>query len=570
MSADQELNPFSLVADDAVELPLDPERVIHDLHLQRLELEAELKALREARREAERQCAQVADLYEHSPVACLTLSKDTRIRECNVAAAALLALVKSELLGQPLTNLIHAEDRTMLRSLIRTCLERRARVTGELRLDLPGAGDSVFQLIATPLGEAGAARAVCNVALADVTTITRSEERWRLLASFSSSLSLAHGGEALRAALAELVPGLADLCIADVVGSDAKPVRIARAGGKAADLWGTCQDALARQPPPPLEAGDRLLHAPLATAELARLAGGTAEAETIAQGLAPASLVVASIAVKERLLGRLVLVRRDAERRYLSSELDFARELARRMGATLDRVQQHRAEEHAARARRAVMAVTSHELKTVLSAIDAGASLASDPARDAGEAGRHLGRIRATVSRAAKCLDDFADPEAVASARMSISAQPTAVNEVIEELLELMAPLATRKRIELKRGPLSPVDAHCDRRRVLHALCNLADNALRVTPEGGTVTVHAAPLEREPFVRLTVCDTGPGLPKQVVLRLFEQGAAPEVKADAGLGLAIAKRIVEAHGGALWAESRREGGTALHFTLPSVN
>ena len=101
-------------------------------------------------------------------------------------------------------------------------------------------------------------------------------------------------------------------------------------------------------------------------------------------------------------------------------------------------------------------------------------------------------------------------------------------------------------------------------------LYNLLANAVRHTPSDGAVAVHAQSETEE--VRIVVEDTGDGLTPETASRMFERfwredGA--RTGGGAGLGLAIARGLVEAHGGRIWAESRPEGGTRVSFTLPAV-
>jgi signal transduction histidine kinase len=108
-----------------------------------------------------------------------------------------------------------------------------------------------------------------------------------------------------------------------------------------------------------------------------------------------------------------------------------------------------------------------------------------------------------------------------------------------------------------------------DSERIFRVLSNLLGNAIKFTPEGGTITLRAAPRGDE--LMITVIDTGPGIAPDHLPHVFERywQARPASQAGAGLGLYIARGIVEAHGGRIWAESSA-GGARLIFTLPLIH
>jgi CheY-like chemotaxis protein len=109
----------------------------------------------------------------------------------------------------------------------------------------------------------------------------------------------------------------------------------------------------------------------------------------------------------------------------------------------------------------------------------------------------------------------------------------------------------------------------CDRDRVRQVFANIVGNAIKFTPAGGMIRLSVERAGRD--VLFTVCDTGPGIPKQSMRHLFDRywRASDTRKKGQGLGLFIAKGIVEAHGGKIWAESEVGVGATLSFTLPIV-
>jgi len=140
---------------------------------------------------------------------------------------------------------------------------------------------------------------------------------------------------------------------------------------------------------------------------------------------------------------------------------------------------------------------------------------------------------------------------------------------ILEEVHTLFDEQARARgiRLRIERSDSHP-RARIDRDRIMQALANLLDNALRLTPEGGRVTLGVA--EREGSVEITVADDGPGVEPDLVERLFDRFAQSSSKGGgAGLGLAIVKGVAEAHGGDVLVESRPGRGATFTIRLPSV-
>jgi signal transduction histidine kinase len=129
--------------------------------------------------------------------------------------------------------------------------------------------------------------------------------------------------------------------------------------------------------------------------------------------------------------------------------------------------------------------------------------------------------------------------------------------------------LSQEKGVEFAaRVPSDICRLSLDQRRITQVLDNLLGNALKFTPPGGKITLDVSILENE--AQFSVIDTGPGIPVEALSRIFDPyWQVHQTRTGMGLGLFIAKTIIEDHGGRIWVESSLGRGTTFHFTLPSI-
>ena len=223
--------------------------------------------------------------------------------------------------------------------------------------------------------------------------------------------------------------------------------------------------------------------------------------------------------------------------------------------------------ESAVQSRDDILAIVSHDLRNPLNIIAMSANLLEAPIGDAKRA-TQLGIIRRAVTRMNRLIGDLLDVSQITSGTLRISTEPADVAAICEEAGHVFLPLlATKEQAFQCRPPVQPLFVQADRDRISQVLSNLIGNAHKFTPEGGQVELRAEALDG--FVRFSVADTGPGLSARDLPHIFDRfwQSRRVRRGGVGLGLPIAKGIVNAHGGDIWVESTAGVGTTFFFTLP---
>lgn len=239
-----------------------------------------------------------------------------------------------------------------------------------------------------------------------------------------------------------------------------------------------------------------------------------------------------------------------------------------------------RLEEAAARAeadenaRRTLIAGASHDLRTPLASLRAMLdALADGVVADPETTARYLAQSQAEIGRMSRLIDDLFELASL-DAGLEIVGEQASLADLISDSLAACAARAEARGIALEGSVAPGIDpVWMASGKIDRVLANLLDNALRHTPAGGCVRVHAG--LQDGLVLVAVSDTGEGIPPEDLPQLFDdffrgdrsRTRAGEEDNGAGLGLAIARRLVEAHGGTIWAESAPGAGATVRFTLP---
>jgi signal transduction histidine kinase len=241
-------------------------------------------------------------------------------------------------------------------------------------------------------------------------------------------------------------------------------------------------------------------------------------------------------------------------------------------GVSVDVSEIKRAEETALRAtemRDQLLAIVSHDLRNPLAAILMNASMIEQNGARTGQGGTWVQPVRAILRSAnhmSELIEDLLDVSRIEAGGLSVEPDAIAAAPLVEELVESLKPVAESKGLNFEVVTDEGVVLRADRRRTHQILRNLLGNAIKFTPRGGRLSLQ---IHREgPNAHLSVTDSGPGIRESdqaMVWKRSWHGRGGET--GAGLGLWIARALVEAHSGRIWLESQPGEGTTFHFTLP---
>jgi signal transduction histidine kinase len=228
-------------------------------------------------------------------------------------------------------------------------------------------------------------------------------------------------------------------------------------------------------------------------------------------------------------------------------------------------------EERAAReveeARRSLVAAASHDLRTPLASLRLLVESIDDGVATGEIRERYLKEIRTHVGVLSDLIDDLFELSRIEAGDISWTMRRVELRELIDEAVAAMRAQAAERGVSVAADlPADALLAQANAEKVQRVLFNLIQNAIRHTPADGSVTVRARSLGDG--VEIEVDDEGEGIPPESGDRVFEafyRGDTSRADGGAGLGLAISKAIVEAHGGKIWLE-RAASGTRIRFTL----
>lgn len=526
--------------------------------------------------------AYLAGVVEISADAIVALDEEQRIVFFNEGAEHTFGWSRDEVLGQLLDVLIPERFRAIHREHVRRFATEpvRARRMGERKAEIMGlrrTGEEFAAAAAiSKLKVAG--RWLFTVELRDVSEQKRTEQEQAFLAEVGAVLASTLDYEATLDRIAQLaVQRVADGCV--LILFDEEGVLRLRKFVDRDPSHAVETEALSQHVVDPSKPD--VVWTAISTRRpvvLPEIPPGYFEA--IAQdeehlrairGLGPRTSVAVPLLAHGKVLGAMVLYSSQPQRRFGANEVRLAEELAYRAALAIENAGLYRSAHAAIQARDELLGVVAHDLRNPLQA----ARLATVGLLREAEVTDKTGAVRDRAEVVHRCLDrcdrlieELLDVARIESGRLGLALAPIAPVELVRDSVEAVSASAEEASltlaVDLEPG-LPPVLV--DRDRVLRVFSNLLGNALKFTPGGGRVWVRAERQARD--VLFEVGDTGPGLTAEQMPHLFDRfwQAQRADRRGLGLGLPIAKGIVEEHGGRMWAESAPGKGSRLFFTLP---
>ncbi len=255
----------------------------------------------------------------------------------------------------------------------------------------------------------------------------------------------------------------------------------------------------------------------------------------------------------------------------VKAERQARAEAERQRALATENARLYQAAQESAQGREDVLAMVSHDLKNPLSTIRLSTKLLSS--RLAGtpqeaSLGKQVGAIERAVAHMLTLIHRLLDAARLdAGQALAVEPRSEPVAPLLAEALALIEPQAAQKSLRLEQQVAPGLETHLDRDRILQVLANLLGNAVKFTPEGGTVSVEARDVGDA--VHVSVRDSGPGIPESARARLFERHwqARGTASQGSGLGLYIARGIIDAHGGRIWVADTGGSGSTITFSLP---
>jgi PAS domain S-box-containing protein len=600
----ESLSPFEMVLRGAQEANARLHHSLGNLQSVEEQLRRQNEELTAAHRALEKERSSYQALFDFAPDGYLVTGFEGAIREANTAAAALLNTPKELLPGQSLSEFVVPADRDEFRERLHALHAGSIERVEDWQASLRPRNMTPIPAALTVVAERSVpAAAGLRWLIRDVTERKRLEkerERWlvgqakaraarrfEFLAEASSLLVGSMDVETSLSSVANLTASfVAGWCFISVVEPDGslRQLEAAHADLSAADIAKKLRRHCLFGGPAAAHRRPILDHSqiiqPLTEEWCSRAADGPEHAELLRQ-LSGGGAMVLPLRFHNRLTGVLTLISPFGNHRYRPSDRIVMEDLARRCALALENARLYRemvAErdkaERASRAKDEFVAILGHELRNPLTPVIGWTRILKNHtliSRDPvlAEGVRAMEKNAMTLAR---LVGDCTDMAKISEGKIQIEKAYVNLNQIVMASVDAIGEMAAERGISLATD-LSPMGVTVlgDAMRLEQVIMNLLINAIKYTNGGGLVSIRTELLNAE--IRAEIKDTGIGIDRAFLEQIFEpfrQGTTSWLtsRSGLGLGLAIARRIVELHGGKVWAESQGLGyGSTFCIRLP---
>lgn len=522
--------------------------------------------------------AVLAGIVMISADAIICVDESQRIIFFNDGAESIFGYSVDEIMGQPLEQLIPERFRSNHAAQVRQFGRSgvQARRMGERRqiLGLRKSGEEFPAEAAISHLGSGAER-IYSVVLRDVTDRRRAHETQTFLAEAGETLASSLGHEETLRNVARLaVPRLADACVVHGYhDGNFKGVAVQHVDPeKAAEL------ARQRSEDPIDPAGNHPVAVVIRSlkpivwsqSKVSLPPGENALAELddlFAQP--PAAGIVIPLLARDQVLGVMAAYREKGA--YDNNDLFLAEELARRAAVALDNARLYDLVNSGIQARDDMIGIVSHDLRNPVNAVKMLTGVMLDRQGEeplTTEIGNYASVIRQAAEQMDELIQDLLDVTRLEAGRLTVNVKSENTEEMLGDALRTLAPVAAEKKLTLRlKAPDDLPQVLADAERFGQAISNLVGNAVKFSQPGGEIIVRVVVLDLE--LLFSVSDKGQGMTAEQLSHSFDRfwQSSRTDRQGAGLGLAITKGIIEAHGGRIWAESTAGVGSTFYFTLP---
>ena len=273
------------------------------------------------------------------------------------------------------------------------------------------------------------------------------------------------------------------------------------------------------------------------------------------------------------LLGTIEWGISESYRYFTQKDLEVAIQLALRAATALENSQLWSKAQKEVKTREDMVGIVSHDLKNPLTSISFNAQMIERYLKKGSveKLDDPLTRIGSSVSNMRKLIDDLLSITTIDAGKLTVDLSPLSAQSIASEAIDLMSPTALLKKIDLiLMAPKGDLYIKADKDRIMQVFSNLIGNAIKFSRDYGRVVLSIS--EANEFINFKIQDFGKGISKPNLTSIFDQfwQESSTKKQGSGLGLSIAKGIVEAHNGRIWVESELEKGSSFYFSIPKAD